>query len=216
MDNRLLPALKRFFWDFDVLMNWEIGIGKSGPDWVEIDFPYRSIDGNPVSIKTIRYGMDLKRKKEGTRFIGTGIPVPFYGIHQINQIGNKEKPIALVESEKTVLTLYRWFPKYVWLASGGTAGVTVEKARDLTGRNVVIFFDADEPGRRGAKKAKETLTQLGCNVKIEDVFPDRKDGWDLADEFLRIHESWPVENDRLIGDAYEWTDWNVLSFGGDK
>ncbi|NUQ82787.1 MAG: toprim domain-containing protein [Bacteroidetes bacterium] len=216
MDNRLLPALKRYFWDLDVLMDWEIGFDASGPDWVEIHFPYRSIDGKAVNIKTIRYGLDLKRKKDGTRFIGSGIPVPFYGVHQINQAGNKGKPIALVESEKTVLTLYRWMPKYVWLASGGTSGVTKEKARDLTGRDILIYFDADEPGRKGAEKAAQLLTQYGCRVKIMDPFPDRVDGWDLADEFLRVHDSWPENNERLIGDAYEWTDWTVLSSGGEK
>jgi len=48
----------------------------------------------------------------------------------------------------------------------------------------LIVPDADKAGRKGAEQTKDRLNKLGIESKIVDLFPERNDGYDLAD-FVR-------------------------------
>ena len=50
--------------------------------------------------------------------------------------------VGIVESEKTALVLALRCPQHVWLACGGSGGLSVEKLRALRGRQVTLFPDA--------------------------------------------------------------------------
>ena len=53
-----------------------------------------------------------------------------------------EKPVALVESEKTALAMSRFIPEYVWLATGGSQGIkSNERLAPLVGRKVFLIPD---------------------------------------------------------------------------
>ncbi len=65
-----------------------------------------------------------------------------YGEHLLTQY--PDKPVGLVESEKTALICAMFFPRYVWLASGGCGQLSVEKMEPLIGREVLVIPDSGE------------------------------------------------------------------------
>ena len=55
---------------------------------------------------------------------------------------NPDKPVALVESEKTAVVMSRFIPEYVWLATGGSQGIkSTERLAPLIGRKVFLVPD---------------------------------------------------------------------------
>lgn len=91
------------------------------------------------------------------------------------------KVIILVESEKTAILGHSWLPKYIWLASGGVSGLSKEKASVLMNNQVLIVPDADGAGRSGAAKTMERLAENTIGVRIVDLFPKQKGGYDIGD-----------------------------------
>ena len=55
----------------------------------------------------------------------------------------------------------------------------------LRGRRVIVLADADEVGRVGAARSARLLRDRGADSKALDLFPDRTDGYDVADELRR-------------------------------
>lgn len=107
----------------------------------------------------------------------------------------KDKPVGLVESEKTALICAALLPHYVWVATGGKSQMSPEKMRVLTGRSVVAFPDVDafqEWNRRAVD-----LADLGINIAVSDVLElnatdeDRSKKIDIAD-WLLAHEQTPT------------------------
>jgi DNA primase len=99
--------------------------------------------------------------------------------------------IAVVESEKSAIIASSQYRDVLWLASGGANMLTDERCRRLSyyskqlhGAAIHLFADADEAGRKGFLKATERLQQIAAPVVYHDLFPERDDGWDVADEVL--------------------------------
>ncbi len=72
------------------------------------------------------------------------------------------------------------------LAATGVPGVNGWKAdwaQRFTGRDVVIAFDCDEPGRKAAEKVATLLAHDAHDVRVLDLEADRTDGFDLTDAF---------------------------------
>lgn len=104
--------------------------------------------------------------------------------------------VILVESEKTAgvmrVKMKPYLKEFIYLATGGSNGLTEEKAKVLAGRNVLICYDCDngEPqqdgtikspkGREGAVNAHTKLAGIATSF-IVDIDPKRNDGTDLAD-----------------------------------
>ncbi|MEP5254328.1 MAG: DUF6371 domain-containing protein [Winogradskyella arenosi] len=113
-----------------------------------------------------------------------------FGEHLLDITENKDKPVMLVESEKTAIVCAMHFTEYVWLAYGGITGLTNDKIRVLTNRKVVLIPDM-------SKKAVEIMTKklvefktLGINARVWDITSGKTDkelkasGWyncDLED-----------------------------------
>lgn len=57
----------------------------------------------------------------------------------------------------------------------------------VNGRRVVVLADADEVGRAGAARSARRLRDRGADSTALDLFPERTDGYDVADE-LRRHD----------------------------
>ncbi len=92
-------------------------------------------------------------------------------------------PVILLESEKSVLISSFHYPSVIFLATGGTNGLTEEKAEILKDRIVYIMFDNEEKAQLRAEKAKIVLTGIAKSVDIIDIFKNYKveEGYDLAD-----------------------------------
>jgi hypothetical protein len=159
-------------------------------------FWYIDQQGLPRNAKVYLYKSDGHRdKSHKPRYQFTkkhGFYVPIYGSHLVDQAKEAGiQKIAVVESEKSAVIASSQFKDVLWLASGGSNMLTDERCRHLAyisklmdSAVVHLFADADEAGRKGFQKATERLIRLGAPVVYHDLFKDREDGWDVADEVL--------------------------------
>lgn len=119
-----------------------------------------------------------------------------YGLHLIAENGSQNKPIAIVESEKTAIIASIFFPKYIWLATGGKEGLTAERLQPLAGRKVILF-----PDLNGFDLWKEKAKHL---INISDITvsdylqkivseSEVKQGYDLADYLTNLPLYYPKE-----------------------
>lgn len=92
---------------------------------------------------------------------------------------NKEKTVILVESEKTKVIASFHYPNFNWVACGANNGLTDDKISVLFGRKVIWLCDADKAGRDNSSIKK--LKSYQINHLVLDLFPERQDGYDLAD-----------------------------------
>ncbi len=107
-------------------------------------------------------------------------PRPLYGLDRL--AANPEKPVLLVEGEKTAEAARVMFADYVAITwQGGAAADGKADWQPLSGRKAILWPDADEPGRAAMARIAETLASLGCTVRLVDVPKDWPQGWDLAD-----------------------------------
>jgi hypothetical protein len=123
----------------------------------------------------------------------------FFGQHLLKEYPNK--PVCIVESEKTALIAAVYMPQFVWLATGGASGCKWREwavYKVLKGRNVTLFPDYGHFNKKTGKtciqewlerciRISETLP--GTKVRVSDVLERRLDGQprqdqDLADMLL--------------------------------
>ena len=113
----------------------------------------------------------------------------FFGEHLLSE--NKNRPVALVESEKTALIASYYLPQFLWIASGGKNGCfNANSLSVLAGRNVVLFPDL---GATDYWQSKIRLMKsCGIEVQIFDYLEanaseaERKKGYDIADYLLKV------------------------------
>jgi len=115
----------------------------------------------------------------------------FFGEHLLQEDNNK--PVAIVESEKSALIASSYLPQYLWIASGGKNGCfRDENLSVLSGRNVVLFPDLGAIDDWSARIF--TMEQIGITVKLFDyleknaTLDQRKNGLDIADFLLEIKQ----------------------------
>ena len=91
-------------------------------------------------------------------FNGEELQQCLFGEHLLKSY--PDKPVALVESEKTAVVMSRFIPEYVWLATGGSQGIkSNERLAPLVGRKV--FLIPDNGQYYAWKRAAE---QYGWNI----------------------------------------------------
>ena len=79
------------------------------------------------------------------------------------------KPILLVESEKTAIVCAINFPDYNWLSYGGINGMTKDKMKVLSGKSILIVPDLSENAVNITTKKVEELKELNISAKIWDM-----------------------------------------------
>jgi len=120
-------------------------------------------------------------------------PSMFYEYHLTKY---PKATVILVESEKTAAMLTRKFSDYlqefIYVATGGSKGLTDEKLPVLKNRTIWVCYDCDNgdlmpdgsvrnpKGREGAASANEKLQTI-ADSRVIDLDPSRNDGLDLAD-----------------------------------
>ncbi|WP_018617612.1 DUF6371 domain-containing protein [Spirosoma luteum] len=112
-----------------------------------------------------------------------------FGLHQLrNQPDNR--PVAIVESEKTAILATVYLPKYIWLACGSLSNLSTEKLLPVAGRSVTLFPDLNGFDK-WSQKVEELRPVVGQRLTVSDVLEkratdaDRKKGYDLADYLIR-------------------------------
>ena len=112
-----------------------------------------------------------------------------FGLHQLSE-QPVNKPVAVVESEKSAIIATAFMPGFVWLATGGLGNLNPERFKVLANRNIMLF-----PDLKGfdlwSRKAVELRKVVG-SVSVSGILEsratplERDAGLDLAD-FLTRH-----------------------------
>ncbi len=116
-----------------------------------------------------------------------------FGEHLLSNPNEKQKTVALVESEKSAIIASAIMPKYIWLATGGKSQLKPEKLEVLKGRNIIAFPDVDAFQEWTAKLEK--LTNL--SITVSDLLErnatdtDRNAHIDIADWLIRWRQHHP-------------------------
>ena len=99
-----------------------------------------------------------------------------------------DKPVGLVESEKTAVIAAGLMPGYVWLATGGKSGLN-ERLRVLQGRKVVAWPDVDGFEEWSAKLAGFEGLDITVSSLLQQVATpeDFAAHIDIADWLIRCH-----------------------------
>ena len=175
----------------------------------QIDFMCQCRSG-----KIIDYGMDGHRRKDG-HFKGATwchyylrrddkIPHDFtleqcmFGEHLLHIY--PDKPVALVEAEKTAIICSIIFPGYNWLAVGGMSNFNSERCKALALRDVVVFPDTDMDGSTYKKwKGTASAMRFMCkSIAVSSIlekcatYEEKTRKIDIADYILKNYtgEHW--------------------------
>lgn len=110
-----------------------------------------------------------------------------FGEHLLRQY--PDKPVALVESEKTAVICAGLMPQFLWLAAGGKSQISAEKLSVIGSRKLTAFPDVD-----GFAEWQQKLSAIpGLNVTVSDILQrnatpeDFSAHIDIADWLLRWH-----------------------------
>jgi hypothetical protein len=155
--------------------------GKPSARWT-----YRNADGEVLGY-VARYEPASERKQivpwtwDGERW-GMGqwpSPRPLYGLQEL-----AERPgaaVLVVEGEKAADAARRFAGLYA-VVTWPAGAMATDKAdwTPLTGRKVLLWPDADEPGKKAMQRVAQIIHERASEVKVLDV-ADQPDGWDAAD-----------------------------------
>ncbi|MDO6812258.1 DUF6371 domain-containing protein [Tenacibaculum soleae] len=123
----------------------------------------------------------------------------FFGEHLLSKY---DKPIAIVESEKTACIMSLLFEKYLWLASGSLGGLNEKKIEVLKNRKIILYPDLGIESVNGSPytKWKSTCDELklkGYDIQVSNLLEEkgsrieREKGFDIADYFLKSIQEKP-------------------------
>lgn len=153
---------------------------------------------NPETGKRIKYATGERAGQgkissfvKAAKLIGVGegwnYKQTLYGEHLLKQYPNK--PVGLVESEKTAIIASLYFPQLVWLATGGKSKLTAERVQVLKGRKVVAFPDLDgfDKWQQAAKDVAHVVN-ISVSTYLNDnaTEADKAAKLDLADYLLKF------------------------------
>ncbi|MDO8409371.1 MAG: DUF927 domain-containing protein [Phenylobacterium sp.] len=129
--------------------------------------------------------LTLTRDGRGLRWAWKAFadPRPLYGLHAL--ASRPGAPVLVVEGEKTTDAAGERLAGFVAVSwAGGSKAVNKADWRALAGRDVVIWPDADAPGRKAAQDVARLAASAGAlTVVVVDPPAYLPEGWDLADEW---------------------------------
>lgn len=110
-----------------------------------------------------------------------------FGEHLISSY--PDKPIAVVESEKTAIIASVFMPTFNWLATGGAQNMNKEMFAPLKGKRIVLFPDVNQYHKWKQKATSILLprTQISVSDYLEKRATPamREQGADLADVLIK-------------------------------
>lgn len=157
----------------------------------------RQGDNKIVNLKWLKYKENGHRDKDFNSFSlkqpphtppkkATEPPIInkyFLGLFGEHLLGlDNSKTVCIVESEKTAVIAAFFYKDYDWVSCASANGLTDARIKVLHNRKVIWLCDADKAGRGNSSinRAKKYL----LNFHLADLFPDRDDGYDLADAII--------------------------------
>ena len=101
-----------------------------------------------------------------------------FGLHLLPRY--PDKPVAIVESEKSAIICACRYPEYVWLATGGCGNLKKALLQPLKGRRVTVFPDSGVYEKWKDCMARSALT----DYKVMDFMEQYESNTDIADIIL--------------------------------
>lgn len=107
-----------------------------------------------------------------------------------------DKPIAIVEAEKTAVIASMCFPEFLWLAAGAKQNLKAGKLKRLGYKPIILYPDGD--GFKQWQEVAQDARKLGLTVNVSALIENsatseqKANGYDLADYLIeeqrRINE----------------------------
>jgi hypothetical protein len=181
MRNYALGATKNgsvIFWQIDIKGNVRTG---------------KIMQYNPATGKRIRHKSGAINwvhnilKRRDPNYTNFNLDQCYFGEHLLKFYPNK--PIAIVEAEKTAVIASMIYTNYIWLAAGNLNGLNIEKSRVFQNKNVVLYPDAG-CFDKWEKKSIQIKSQIFCNIKTSSLTEKHatkdqtKAGYDIADYII--------------------------------
>lgn len=109
-----------------------------------------------------------------------------FGLHLSQE--QPDKDVAIVESEKTAIIMSIVMPDFIWMATGGSGNLNLEKLKPIKQRNIILYPDKGEFENWQAveQEAKKTKFKISTSDILEHT--DLPSGKDLADYFLLTYD----------------------------
>ncbi len=110
----------------------------------------------------------------------------FFGEHLL--LKYPDKPVAIVEAEKTAVIASICFPEFVWLACNSKTWLKVERLQRFGNRQIILYPDAD--GFELWQTIATDATRQGSTVKVSNLIENhatagqKTNGYDLADYLI--------------------------------
>lgn len=150
---------------------------------------YNAATGKRVKkgFSVINWVHSIKDKAGRSVFTDYNLKQCYFGEHLLQIHPNK--PVAIVESEKTAIIASMYYPALIWISCGGVQGLSKQKSECLTGRDVTAFPDlgCSEIWEAKAKEIRSVAEIRISQILNEIATPDEiREGYDLADFLLRI------------------------------
>jgi len=118
-----------------------------------------------------------------------------FGSHLLNNEQNK--PVAIVESEKTACIMSELFDRYHWLACGSLSNINLKMFNGIKKRKIVLYPDLsiDQKAFINWKTKSDQLAKNGFNISVSSLLEEkctvsqREHGLDIADFFIQNRKS---------------------------
>lgn len=161
----------------------------------QIDSMFR-VKAGKIMLYDESNGHRIKENGHRISWVHTVISIPGYKLKQClfgeHLTNYSNKPVAIVESEKTAIIATVYFPQYIWLATGGVSNLNYELFRNISSRRIFLFPDlgAYEKWSRIARDMFSKI--LKYKVVVSDFLErhapscDKIEGLDLADYLIEF------------------------------
>lgn len=145
------------FWQIDI--NGNVRTGKI--------MQYNPKTGKRVKNKTGAINwVHNKLKKSNPTYANFNLRQCYFGEHLLRLY--PDKPLAIVEAEKTAVITSMVIPQCNWLAAGNLNGLNIEKSKVFENRNIVLYPDAG-CYEKWSKKMTEIRKQIPCQIAISEL-----------------------------------------------
>ncbi len=129
-----------------------------------------------------------KLKKINPAYANFNLRQCYFGEHLLRLY--PDKPLAIVEAEKTAVITSMVIPQCNWLAAGNLNGLNIEKSKVFENRDIVLYPDAG-CYEKWSRKMLEIRKQIPCRIVISELIEYHatsqqvEAGYDIADYIIQ-------------------------------
>jgi hypothetical protein len=123
----------------------------------------------------------------------------FFGEHLLPKYPNK--PVSIVESEKSAIIGSLCFPEFIWLACNSKTWLKTERLKRLGKRQIILYPDAD--GFELWQSIATAAQREGASIKVSNLIEShataeqKVNGYDLADYLINQQKEINQTNSKL-------------------